>query len=113
MARAWWDWDCHDNYLYVYKFISGDNIYVFDNRLRDSHVWISINVDAGDDVSFKSDASEMVFSRLCSCEHVTTNFSSDGDTASRHINGDGSKSVCASRWFVGPGNSQLGSDCRI
>src|SRR5699024_86902 len=113
MACAWRTWHCVDNYLFIYLFITGNHVSVFNDLLCYSYVWLSINVDAGDDVCIEPNASEMVFPWFSSREHVTTNFSSDGHGLFSYFNSDGGKIIHAICWCIGARNSKFGSNCRI
>src|SRR5699024_2995900 len=113
MACAWRTWHCDDNYLFIYQFITGNHVYVFNDRLRYSYVWLSINVDAGDDVCIEPNASEMVFPWFSSREYVATNFSSDRQSRISCLHSDGGKSIDAICWCIGARNSKFGSNCRF
>src|SRR5699024_12184377 len=113
MACAWRSWHCDDNNLLIYQLITVDHVYVFNDRLRYSYVWLIINVDAGDDVCIEPNASEMVFPWFSSREYVTTNFSSDGHGLFSYFNSDGGKSIHAYCRLIGARNSTCGLICMM
>src|SRR5699024_12859066 len=74
MVSVNWTWHCNDHNIFIYNSIIGDVVYLFNNSLRNSHVWTFVYLDASDDFSTQSTPTKMVFTRISDGEHDATNF---------------------------------------
>src|SRR5690625_62790 len=91
MVSVNWTWYCHINHFYVYNSIFRNIIPLFNSYLRGSHVWSFLCLDASDDLSTKSTATKMVFTRVSNGKHNATNFCINWNSYLSYISRDGNK----------------------
>src|SRR5699024_4678354 len=89
MVSANWAWHCNDHNIFIYNSIIVVVVYLFNNSLRNSHVWTFFCFDASDDFSTQSTPTKMVFTRISDGKQDATNLSFNWNSYFSYFSRDG------------------------